>query len=258
VIRRNEMVKIIDLSVPVSTKGNRNDQPEIEYRTHKETAEMAAETYGVEAADFRNGQYAAIETITLTTHATSHMDAPYHYAPTSEGKPAKTIDQIPLEWCFGDGVVLDFHHKKKGEGISSEEVQQSLDKIGYKLKPFDIVLIRTDIYKHYMERGYEYMHPGMTKEATRWILNHGIKVVGIDAWGWDIPHDVMIEEMKAGKKEKFWEAHYLGSELEYCHMERLANLDKIPKPFGFKVAAFPINIEAASGAWVRAVAILEE
>ena len=250
------MPRIIDLTVPISVKGNLNDMPVIEYRTHEETAKAAAETYGVRPEDFPNSRYAAIETVTLTTHGTSHMDAPYHFGPTSEGKPSKTIDQIPLEWCFGDGVVLDFHHKKKGEGISVEEVQQSLKKIGYTLKPFDIVLIRTDVYKHYAEPGYEVMHPGMTKEATQWILDHGIKLVGIDAWGWDRPHDVMIEEMKAGKKEKFWEAHYLGSEQEYCHMERLANLDKIPEPFGFKVAAFPIHIEAASGAWVRAVAIL--
>jgi kynurenine formamidase len=252
------MTHIIDLTVPLSAKGNLTDQPVIEYRTHEQTAAMAAERYGVKAEDFRHGKYAAIETVTLTTHATSHLDAPYHFAPTSEGKPAKTIDQIPLDWCYGDGVVLDFHHKKKGEGISAREVQESLDNIGYTLKPFDIVLIRTDIYKHYAEPGYEVMHPGMTAEATRWILNQGIKVVGIDAWGWDRPHDVMVEDMKAGQKEKFWEAHYLGSDMEYCHMERLANLDKIPQPFGFKVAAFPINIEGASGAWVRAVAIFEE
>jgi kynurenine formamidase len=38
----------------------------------------------------------------------------------------------------------------------------------------------------------------------------------------------------------------------------MANLDKIPQPFGFKVAAFPIKIEGASAGWVRAVAILED
>jgi kynurenine formamidase len=41
-------------------------------------------------------------------------------------------------------------------------------------------------------------------------------------------------------------------------MESLANLDKIPKPFGFKVAAFPINVEGASAGWIRAVAIVED
>jgi kynurenine formamidase len=38
----------------------------------------------------------------------------------------------------------------------------------------------------------------------------------------------------------------------------LANLDKIPKPYGFKVAVFPIKIVKASAAWIRAVAIIEE
>ena len=82
--------------------------------------------------------------------------------------------------------------------------------------------------------------------------------MGTDAWGWDRPFDTMVADFKAGKREQFWESHYFGKEKEYCHIERLANLDKIPKPFGFKVAAFPIKIEGASAGWVRAVAILED
>jgi kynurenine formamidase len=35
------------------------------------------------------------------------------------------------------------------------------------------------------------------------------------------------------------------------------NLDKLP-PTGFKVALFPIKIRRGSGAWCRAVAILED
>lgn len=251
------MTKIIDLSVSVSLRGNLKVMPQIIYRRHADTPQMLAEAYGLKPQDLPDGKYCAIETVTLGTHNTTHLDAPYHFGAISEGKPAKTIDQIPLEWCYGDGVVLDFHHKKKGEGIPVAEVKEELSRIGYRLKPFDIVLIRTDIYKHYEEPGYEEMHPGMTREATLWILNQGIKVTGTDAWGWDRPFDVMVKEVKAGKKEKFWEAHFLGKEKEYCHLERMANLDKIPSPFGFKVAAFPIKIEGASAGWVRAVAILE-
>jgi kynurenine formamidase len=40
-------------------------------------------------------------------------------------------------------------------------------------------------------------------------------------------------------------------------MEKLANLDKLP-PYGFKVACFPVKIEAASAGWTRAVAILAD
>jgi kynurenine formamidase len=251
------MAEIIDLSVTVSLKGNLKAMPQIIYRSHEDTPKFFAEMYDMRPEEFPGGKYCASETVTLGTHNTTHLDAPYHFWPTSEGSPAKTIDQVPLEWCYGDGVVLDFHHKKKGEGITAKEVRQALARISYTLKPFDIVLIRTDIYKHYGEQGYEEMHPGMTREATLWILEQGVKVTGTDAWGWDRPFEVMVAELKAGKKERFWEAHWVGKEKEYCHIERMANLDKIPQPFGFKVAAFPIKIEGASAGWVRAVAILK-
>jgi kynurenine formamidase len=35
-------------------------------------------------------------------------------------------------------------------------------------------------------------------------------------------------------------------------------LDQLPKPYGFKVSAFPVNIEKASAGWARVVAILED
>lgn len=252
------MTRIIDLSVSISAKGHLKNMPQITYYRHEETPKIRLAEYGMKPEDFPEGRYAASERLTLGTHDTTHLDAPWHFSPTSEGKPAKTIDQVPLEWCYGDGVVLDLHHKKKGEGITASDIIEALNKIGYKLRPFDIVLIRTDIYKHYSESGYEDMHPGMTREATLWLIEQGIKVMGIDAYGWDRPFDVMVADLKAGKKEQFWEAHYLGREKEYCHIERMANFDRIPSPFGFKVATFPIKIEGASAAWVRAVAIVEE
>jgi kynurenine formamidase len=43
---------------------------------------------------------------------------------------------------------------------------------------------------------------------------------------------------------------------EYCHLENLANLDKIHRPCGFKVAVFPVKIHRGSAGWVRAVAIV--
>lgn len=252
------MRKIIDLSVVVSLKGNLQVKPQIIYRRHEETPKFFSPAIGIQPEEFPEGKYCAVEVLTLGTHNTTHLDAPYHFYPTSEGKPAKTIDQIPLEWCYGDGVVLDFHHKKKGYGITPKDLEEALAKIKYTLKPFDIVLIRTDTDKHYDEPGYEYLHPGMTREATIWLLDRGIKVTGIDAWGWDRPFDVMVADFKAGNKKQLWESHYLGKEREYCHIERLANLDKIPRPFGFKVSALPIKIERASAGWVRAVAILDE
>ena len=245
----------------VKNKGSAGGGAEITYITHDETVEsLCIKMYGLKASDLdiRGNKYCAMERVCMGTHDTTHLDAPWHFAPTSEGKPAKTIDEIPLEWCYGDGVLLDFHHKKPGEEISAKEVQGALKKIGYELKLGDIVLIRTDAYKHDDDPNYRNIHPGMTRESTLWLIEHGIKVMGIDAYGWDRPHNVMVEDVKAGQKEKFWEAHFVGIEKEYLHLERLANLDKIPVPFGFKVMAFPIKIADASAGWVRAVAMIED
>jgi kynurenine formamidase len=251
--------KLIDLSVPLRNDPDKLIKAQIQYQSHEEGAQSFGPIFGIDPAELPEGRFGAVETVTAMTHAGTHLDAPYHYWPTSEGKPARTIDQIPLEWCYGDGVVLDFTHKKRGELITTQEVQAALRKIGYTLKPGDIVLIRTDTTtRHYFEPGYENLHAGMSEEATLWLVEQGIKVMGIDAWGFDRPFSDMVAEFKAGNRGQLWAAHWVGRKKEYLHVENLINLDQIPRPHGFKVALFPIKIERASAGWVRAVAIIEE
>jgi len=77
--------------------------------------------------------------------------------------------------------------------------------------------------------------------------------------GFDRPFKYMIKDyLKTKDKRYLWPAHLVGREKEYCHIEKLVNLDKIPIPYGFKIACFPINIKGASAGWVRAVAIIRE
>lgn len=255
-------VRYIDLAIALEN-GLPSDPemmiPRINYVDHRAGAEQMKDFFpGVKKEDLPDGLGWALERLSLTTHSGTHLDAPFHYHPRmDQGKPALTIDQVPLEWCFSDGVVLDFIHKRKGDNITEHEVRTALDGIGYTLKPLDIVLIRTDVYKHAGEPEFASLHPGVSREATLWLIEQGIKVMGIDAWGWDRSLGHMISDLKAGHSDQFWESHYLGWEREYCHLERLAHLDRIPVPHGFKVAVFPIKIENASAGWVRAVAILD-
>jgi len=102
------------------------------------------------------------------------------------------------------------------------------------------------------------LHPGLERSATQYLVEHGVKVIGIDAWGLDRPFDVMFREAASGVPGRFWESHFYGKEREYCQIEKLTNLDKIPRPFGFRVACFPYKLRGASAAWTRAVAIIEE
>jgi kynurenine formamidase len=158
---------------------------------------------------------------------------------------------IPLDYCFGDGVVLDFRHKKPGEGITAAEVQAALLHIDYTLKPLDIVLIMTGAGSFQEEERYLTDHPGMTAEATHWLIDQGIKLMGIDAITFDPPVWAMFE------RKQFWEAHRVMCEREYYHLENLTNLDQIPRPHGFKLSVFPVKWVDTTAAPVRAVALVE-
>ncbi len=196
----------------------------------------------------------AFEEVTAITHCGTHVDAPWHYGPTSEGRPARTIEQCPLEWFFSDGVVLDLRHKRPGERIEVDDLRAALAAIDYELKPLDIVMLMTGRDKHLGTEEY-FEQPGMTRSSTLWLVEQGIKVIGIDAYGFDRKFaDMAAEFRETGDATKIWEAHFAGLEREYCQIEKLVNLDRLPRPTGFKVACFPIKVEGASGGWCRAVA----
>ncbi|MBM7631059.1 cyclase family protein [Geomicrobium sediminis] len=250
--------RIIDLSVPMDNNVKEPFPPEITYDSHAKGAVQAAGILGLEASDFPNNEAWANETVTLTTHTGTHVDAPWHYASKTAGEKSRTIDELPLEWFYSDGVLFDFSDKEPGYEIQTEDLQKQLNEMSYDLKPFDIVLIRTDTDHNLFKEDYLASQPGVSADATRWLIDKGIKVMGIDGWGWDIPLALQAEDYRTNPREGvLWAAHFVGKEAEYCQIEKLANLDQLPEKHGFKVAAFPIKITGASAGWSRPVAIFE-
>jgi kynurenine formamidase len=226
---------------------------EITYLTPELTAAQSAE-WGL-GPDYWPGAVAlSAEIVTLSTHSGTHVDAPFHYGPAVAGQ-TRTIDEVPLEWCYGPGVRLDFRQADGATGIARGDVEAELARIGHELRPLDIVLVWTGT--DLKQAGYESRHSGLRRDATEFLVDNGVKLIGIDAWGLDRPFDVMIADAVAGRAQ-FWESHLLGREKEYCQIERLANLDSLPRPTGFTVSAFPFKLERASAAWARVVAIVDE
>lgn len=256
--------RFVDLSIAIEP-GLPSDPPvmipKVDYVDHRLGADQMLEFFpGIRKEDLPRGLGWALEFVTLTTHSGTHLDAPYHYHPTMDrGAPALTVDQIPLEWCFGDGVLLDFRHKADGERITATEVARELDRIGYALKPLDIVLVMTGADAAWGTPQYLVKGAGMDRESTLYLTERGVKVVGIDAWSWDRPLPFLAREFQEkGDPRVIWEAHFAGIEIGYCHMEKLANLSAIGRPHGFTVACFPVKIKGASAGWARPVAIVEE
>jgi len=236
-------------------------RPKITYQTHQETVAEAQKFFpGVAAEEFPGGEgFAAAEMVTLSTHNGTHLDAPWHFHPTMDGgKPAITIDEVPLDWCFRPGVKLDFRHFADGYVVTAEDVEKELHRIGHALGELDIVLVNTAAGKALGSPEFLNTGCGMGYEATMYLLERGVRVTGTDAWSWDAPFAHTAKKVaESGDRSLIWEGHKAGRDIGYCHLEKLHNLEVLP-PFGFTVSCFPHKIRGASAGWTRAVAIFDE
>lgn len=259
-----ENYRLVDLSIPIRPPAPDEMDPslvaglaaEITYLNHDDTRALVSSHFGCAPDDLHDGKGWATERIRISSHSGTHVDAPWHYTPQCAGQPARRIDECPLEWYFGRGVVLDMTHKKSGETVSAQDVQNALAALDYTLSYGDIVCIRFDTDKTFGFPDYWNEHPGLSAEATRYILDQGVKVIGVDSPGFDIPFAKTKEKYaKCRDKAVLWEAHIAGSDYDYSHIEKLANLDKVP-PKGFYISCFPVNIYQASAGWSRVVALV--
>ena len=252
------MPEIVDLSHTI--KAHPPEVPdllrvEIDRVDHAQGAREIEGLFGVPSRLLRDGEGWTTETLRLGTHSSTHVDAPWHYNSTIRGERAQTIDELPLDWFFAPGVVVDAREKADGDAVTAEEMQAGIAAAGHDLQPGHIVLVRTGRDAFYEDPGYMALGPGVTAEATRWLFDQGVRVMGIDAWGWDRPLWMQAEE--ANRQDEagiFWAAHQ--ADLPYSQIERLANLGAIP-PTGFTVACFPLKVEGASAGPARVVAILD-
>lgn len=251
---------LIDLSAPIAP--SRPDalpfeRVEIDYTPHAGGAAQVQALFQVPPTLLRDGEGWAIEEfLKLGTHSVTHVDAPWHYNSRIDGERAATIDELPLEWFFADGVVLDMTAKADGEKVEVADIRAALDGIGYTLKPLDIVLIRTGRDAFYGQPDYVFRGCAMTAEVTHWLYDRGVRVMGIDAWGWDGPLDRQAREaLQQQAPGVFWAAHQSG--LAYSQIERLVNLASLPA-VGFKVACFPLKIQGGSAGPSRVVAVVPD
>ena len=233
-------------------------RPQIDYITHKDSVpEIVGFFPGLEPDELPDGEAWAIERVNLITHNGTHLDAPYHFASTmNRGERAITIDEVPLEWCFQQGVKLDFRHLDDGYVVTADDVEAELARIGHELQPLDIVLINTKAGLRYGDDDYVSAGCGMGYEATMYLLERGVRVTGTDGWSWDAPfvHTGKRYE-ETGDAGLIWEGHKAGRDIGYCHLEKLHNLEVLPAS-GFEVSCFPCKIRGASAGWTRAVAII--
>ena len=253
-------MRLVDISMVTSSDPSPLMNVKLTHLSHIEGAMEDQRCFGIYPEDWPNpGISFADDYLEMTTHAGTHMDSPYHMTPISEGKLAKTIDEWPLDWCYGDGVVVDISDVPDGGLVTTDDLKKRLDKIGYTLKPGDIFLTMTGNDKFWGMEEYSTRGGHLDRDALLWVLNHGIKLVGTDSWSFDRAYEWWSKDYLDNNRDKsyLWPCHLLAMDKEYAHLEKLANLDLLP-PFGFKIYAFPIKFFKGSAGFVRAVAFVED
>lgn len=252
------MTRFLDLSVTLDDVPSERVGVRIRYLEHREGAEEMGRQFGVPPSALPDGLGWAGEELCLVTHAGTHMDAPWHYGPLSEGKPAARIADVPLDWCLAPGVVLDFTGKADGEEIHPHDLEAAFARIGHRPRPGEIVLLMTGADRHWGSPDYPDRGCGLGGDATLWLVERGVRVIGIDAWGLDRSFAAMRADYeRTGDVGRIWAAHFAGRRRSYCQLEKLTGLHGLPST-GFTVACFPVKVARASAGWTRVVAILED
>ena len=164
--------------------------------------------------------------VELMDHVGTHIEAPLHCL-----KDSMDLSQIPLEKLIGEAVILDLRDAYSDSGVTLEQVKKAVDAAGG-LKRNDIVFCmmgETDYF---------------STEGIKWLVESGIKLMGVDSAGVEIPHSVSHAN----------ENHLALFRAKIPLIERLANLDKLSKS-RVQVYALPIPVEGLDAFPLRVIAI---
>lgn len=175
-------------------------------------------------------------------HTGSHVDALNHMGPEHVDK---SIDTMPLEMFYTEGICLDFSRKGLRELIEREELEEACSKAGLELKKRDTVLIHTDHYRKTFGTDDWFQGPGLSAEATTWLGKKEISAFGVETMAPGV----------SGVSNK--DVHRICGELGFTHYENLINLHQLIGRGRFRFIGLPLKIRGGTGSPVRAVAVFE-
>lgn len=178
---------------------------------------------------------ANVTEIQMVAHHGTHVDAPSHFI---VGGP--TADQIPLDRLHGPAVIWRIE-----VAALSTITADHLEAARPAAQPGDMVLIDTGWAQHINTPLYE-DHPHLDEEAARWLVEHQIKLLGVDFSTPDMAGHIRPPGFN-------WPVHQTLLSRGILIAEHVANLSALA---GQRVEAFffGLPVEGSDGAPARAVA----
>jgi kynurenine formamidase len=179
--------------------------------------------------------------ILMCDHGPTHIDPVSHF---SRDPDAPSVDEIPLEHCVTSAICLDVSDVPRESQFGADKIAAELQRWNLEIHPGDTVLFYTGHYERfYGTPEYATHQPGMTRDATEYIIDRGAINFGVDSTSPDMWLD------------KSYPCHSVCAERRVTHMENLCNLDKlVGKRFTF--IALPLRIRKGTGSPIRPIAIV--
>lgn len=184
----------------------------------------------------------ATNTLFMSEHAGTHLDAPRHFF---EG--GRSVEELNLARLTGPAVALDVSSHWPRGLVKAADVEAAL--AGLELEEGDAVLLWTGTDRHHGTPAYLEDHPGISQGAATLLADRGVRLVGTDAPSIDHP------------EAEGFPAHHTLLPREVLIAENLAHLARvIARSEGrrFTLHTFPLRIRGGTGSPVRAVAVLDD
>ena len=249
-------VAVVDLSHPLGPTESEPSPLSVRRTSHHDGAALWQWIYGIPAGALPEHGGFAGEEVSASTHASTHVDAPWHYGPEGpDGEPAATIDNLPLDTFMGPLIVVDVRDHQDGDTVSEADLRARLND----LRPprsGDVVVLRTGAEQYWGAEDFWRRGSGFDATAVEWLVKQGVRLIGTDAWSLDRPYPLIGESWATHPDpQSLWPAHFAGARHPYCQIEKLRNLDQVPT-LGATIIAAPIAVVDGSAGWVRAFALI--
>lgn len=212
--------RLIDLSYPIeATMPVLPNYPPVEVTILDSTGEQEA----------GRPRHLNSSRIAIGLHTGTHMDAPFHFYGAG-----KTFEQIPLEQCVGEAVVVSLPNHGHHAPITPQDLMPYRETIRATGK----VVFNTGWYRHWGEQAFFLDHPEITQEAAEALLEWGVHLVGVDFPSVDrSPYPAHLAFLGSGA----------------VIVENLTNLDAI-RTEKIYLMALPLKLVGRDGSPIRAVA----
>jgi arylformamidase len=225
--------RMVDLSRPLNP--GEHSHPWLHYDARVESIVSDPEAVPPE------GRWYVVTQLALSGHAGTHVEAPLHAV-----AGGASIGDLPVSQFFGEAVVLDLTGAPLSTAIEPQVLQAAAARSGG-VRAGDIVFLRFDWDGRLARRpdGDAPYPPYLSPPALGWLVEQGLKLLGIDTPGLEVPRNPALVN------------HHLLLDRGIPLIESLTNLDAIQQSRVFVFAvplpargsdAIPLRVLAFEGA----------